>query len=307
MKFSIIVPVYNVEKYIDECLSSIYKLELSDKEVVIVNDGSTDNSYEIIEKYKNKFPKNTKVVSQVNQGLSEARNTGIRNSTGEYIIFIDSDDFINPEATEKILEVAYLHKTDIMIGDYLEYYSNEEIKKRKHYNLDSSFEKNGMFFIEEGFKNKCLEVIVWKNIYRREFLLKYDLFFEKGLLHEDNLFTPKAFYFAQKVRYFKGTEFYYYRKTNLSSIMNNRNKKNYQHLFFITKELLNFRERENINNPYFNRFILGNYLEVVLNTKYKNREIFNKISSLKFNLREKIKLVITLLKSISHKELKGEK
>ena len=86
IKFTIIIPVYNVEKYLEECLESIYKIKLDNKEIILVNDGSTDNSLKILEKYKEKYSYQTKLITQENQGLSEARNTGIRNASGEYIL-----------------------------------------------------------------------------------------------------------------------------------------------------------------------------------------------------------------------------
>lgn len=303
IKFTIIIPVYNVEKYLEECLESIYKIKLDNKEIILVNDGSTDNSLKILEKYKEKYPYQTKLITQENQGLSEARNTGIRNASGEYILFIDSDDFIEPKVTEEFFKTAYSYKTDILIGDYLEYFSDEDIRKRKHYSLSNKIEKDGLFFIENGVKNKCFEVVACKNIYRRKFLIENNLFFKKGLLHEDILFTLIAFYYAKKVRYFNDKEFYYYRKNNTSSIMNKISKVNYQHLLYILNSLLKFISEKRINNVYFNRVILGIYMEIVLRRKFKNTTTFKKLLKLKYNFREKIKLLIIQIVSLKAKEL----
>ena len=303
IKFTIIIPVYNVEKYLQECLESIYKIKLDNKEIILVNDGSTDNSLKILEKYKEKYSYQTKLITQENQGLSEARNTGIRNASGEYILFIDSDDFIEPKVTEEFFKTAYSYKTDILIGDYLEYFSDEDIRKRKHYSLSNKIEKDGLFFIENGVKNKCFEVVACKNIYRRKFLIENNLFFKKGLLHEDILFTLIAFYYAKKVRYFNDKEFYYYRKNNTSSIMNKISKVNYQHLLYILNSLLKFISEKRINNVYFNRVILGIYMEIVLRRKFKNTTTFKKLLKLKYNFREKIKLLIIQIVSLKAKEL----
>ena len=95
MKLSIIVPVYNVEKYIEKCLNSLCNPEI-EKEIIIVNDGSTDSSLKIVEEFKKNHDKeNIIIISQENKGLSEARNTGLRKAKGEYVSFIDSDDFVN--------------------------------------------------------------------------------------------------------------------------------------------------------------------------------------------------------------------
>ena len=93
MKLSIVVPIYNVEKYLEECLESIYKLNIK-KEIILVNDESPDKSYLIIEKYKKLYPNETVIINQKNKGLSGARNSGLEIAKGKYIAFIDSDDFI---------------------------------------------------------------------------------------------------------------------------------------------------------------------------------------------------------------------
>ena len=218
-------------------------------------------------------------------------------------IFYDSDDFIEPKVTEEFFKTAYSYKTDILIGDYLEYFSDEDIRKRKHYSLSNKIEKDGLFFIENGVKNKCFEVVACKNIYRRKFLIENNLFFKKGLLHEDILFTLIAFYYAKKVRYFNDKEFYYYRKNNTSSIMNKISKVNYQHLLYILNSLLKFISEKRINNVYFNRVILGIYMEIVLRRKFKNTTTFKKLLKLKYNFREKIKLLIIQIVSLKAKEL----
>ncbi|QYR63962.1 glycosyltransferase [Fusobacterium nucleatum] len=290
IEVSIVVPVYNVEKYLEKCLYSIYALNLSNKEVILVNDGSTDLSIDILNKFKNKYPNETKIITQKNQGLSEARNTGLKNSRGEYILFIDSDDFIDSKETEIFLNFGIKQKVDILIGNYKEYYNDNEIKYRDFYKIKETEENEGMFFIENGFINKCFEFVVWRNIYRRKFLLENNLFFKKSLLHEDNLFTPIAFFYAKKVRCFN-KKFYFYRKNNLGSIMQTKNKKNYEHMLYTINKLLEFIKIKDIKNEYFNRIILGIYINILRQGEYKNKDILCKIRKLKFNFREKLKLV----------------
>ena len=221
---SIVIPIYNVEKYLRKCLDSVYSLNLDNKKVVLVNDGSTDTSINILNEFKNKYPNKTKLITQKNQGLSEARNIGIKNSNGKYILFIDSDDFIIPTETEEFINFGLDKKVDILIGNYREYYNENYIVQKSFYSLDKNLEKEGIFFIENGVKNKCFGFAVWQNIYRKNFLLENNLFFKKGLLHEDNLFTPEAFFYAKKVRCFN-KKFYFYRKNNLESITQTVNKK----------------------------------------------------------------------------------
>lgn len=289
---SIVIPIYNVEKYLRKCLDSVYSLNLDNKEVVLVNDGSTDTSINILNEFKNKYPNKTKLITQKNQGLSEARNMGIKNSNGKYILFIDSDDFIIPTETEEFINFGLDKKVDILIGNYREYYNENYIVQISFYNLDKNLEKEGIFFIENGVKNKCFGFAVWQNIYRKNFLLENNLFFKKGLLHEDNLFTPEAFFYAKKVRCFN-KKFYFYRKNNLESITHTVNKKNYEHMLYTIIELLEFKKSNNIENNYFNRIILGIYINVV-KEGYINKEVYNNIVDLKFNFREKLKLLYVI-------------
>lgn len=259
---SIVIPIYNVEKYLRKCLDSVYSLNLDNKEVVLVNDGSTDTSINILNEFKNKYPNKTKLITQKNQGLSEARNIGIKNSNGKYILFIDSDDFIIPTETEEFINFGLDKKVDILIGNYREYYNENYIVQKSFYNLDKNLEKEGIFFIENGVKNKCFRFAVWQNIYRKNFLLENNLFFKKGLLHEDSLFTPEAFFYAKKVRCFN-KKFYFYRKNNLESITQTVNKKNYEHMLYTIIKLLEFKKSNNIENNYFNRIVLGIYINVL--------------------------------------------
>lgn len=301
---SIVIPIYNVEKYLRKCLDSVYSLNLDNKELVLVNDGSTDTSINILNEFKNKYPNKTKLITQKNQGLSEARNIGIKNSNGKYILFIDSDDFIIPTETEEFINFGLDKKVDILIGNYREYYNENYIVQKSFYNLDKNLEKEGIFFIENGVKNKCFRFAVWQNIYRKNFLLENNLFFKKGLLHEDNLFTPEAFFYAKKVRCFN-KKFYFYRKNNLESITQTVNKKNYEHMLYTIIKLLEFKKSNNIENNYFNRIVLGIYINV-LRGGYINKEVYNNIVDLKFNFREKLKLLYVIYLQNKYKMKKIE-
>lgn len=301
---SIVIPIYNVEKYLRKCLDSVYSLNLDNKEVVLVNDGSIDTSINILNEFKNKYPNKTKLITQKNQGLSEARNIGIKNSNGKYILFIDSDDFIIPTETEEFINFGLDKKVDILIGNYREYYNENYIVQKSFYNLDKNLEKEGIFFIENGVKNKCFRFAVWQNIYRKNFLLENNLFFKKGLLHEDSLFTLEAFFYAKKVRCFN-KKFYFYRKNNLESITQTVNKKNYEHMLYTIIKLLEFKKSNNIENNYFNRIVLGIYINV-LRGGYINKEVYNNIVDLKFNFREKLKLLYVIYLQNKYKMKKIE-
>ena len=122
MKLSIIVPVYNVEKYIEKCLNSLCNPEI-EKEIIIVNDGSTDSSLKIVEEFKKNHDKeNIIIISQEKKGLPEARTTGLRKAKGEYVSFIDSDDFVDKKLYEIMVKEVIKDRVDYGIGKYSYFY-----------------------------------------------------------------------------------------------------------------------------------------------------------------------------------------
>ena len=121
MDLSIIVPIYNVEEYLAECLKSLYKISNLRYEVILVNDGSKDNSYQIMEEFKRLYPKQTVIVNKENGGLSSARNAGLKIAKGKYISFIDSDDFIDTDEFEKFVIEGIKSRVDIAVGN-MRYY-----------------------------------------------------------------------------------------------------------------------------------------------------------------------------------------
>ena len=124
-KISIIIPVYNAEQYLEECLLSISQQTFTDFEILAINDGSTDRSLEILKKYQEKEPR-LKVFSQVNKGVSAARNLGLDNAKGDYITFVDADDWLHPETIEKYIEIAEKENSDIVISQFLTKKSSEK-------------------------------------------------------------------------------------------------------------------------------------------------------------------------------------
>ena len=120
IKISIIIPVYNVEDYLSQCLDSVLSQDFDDFEVICVNDGSTDNSLIILEKYA-KLDSRIKIISQINGGLGSARNTGLKHANGEYVMFIDSDDYISEGSLKKIYYNAVSNNSDIVIFEFCQF------------------------------------------------------------------------------------------------------------------------------------------------------------------------------------------
>lgn len=225
MELSIIVPIYNVEDYLKECLESLYKIKNIDYEVILVNDGSKDGSPEIMEEFKNLYPEKTVIVNKENGGLSSARNAGIRAAKGKYLSFIDSDDFIDVDEYEKFFREGAEENLDIMVGN-LRYYTPEKTGAplfRNDLIKNSGIMKGTDFFWAVFQKPKCFREEVVDDIYSREFLLKNNIWFNETIVHEDSEFTPMIYLKAERVKYIDRA-FYFYRQRT-GSIMNKVSEK----------------------------------------------------------------------------------
>ncbi len=187
---SIVMPVYNVAPYLDEALDSAENQTLEDIEIICVNDGSTDNSLEILENHAKKNNR-IKIISQKNQGLSGARNTGMNAATGKYIYFFDSDDVMALYAMEKAVEKLEKYNADMLEFNVKRFEYNDTVDLSNFSYIDlpvkvCNWKKGENPF--DTFNTKC--VAVWTYVYRRSFLTKNNLEFKKGLrTHEDILFT----------------------------------------------------------------------------------------------------------------------
>lgn len=225
MELSIIVPIYNVEDYLEECLESLYNIKNIELEIILVNDGSKDNSFKIMEKFKDMYPEKTVLINKENGGLSSARNAGMKAAAGEYISFIDSDDFIDVDEFERFFKEGQKDKLDVIVGN-MRYYTPEKTGDplfRSDMIKNSGILKGVDFFWELFQKPKCFREEVVDDIYRREFLLKNDIWFNENIVHEDSEFTPLVYLKAEKVRYIDRA-FYFYRQRT-GSIMNKVSEK----------------------------------------------------------------------------------
>ena len=192
---SIIIPIYNVENYLIECLDSVFAQKTANMEVICINDGSTDNSLQIATNYAQQHS-NMRVISKSNQGLSVARNTGIRHATGEYVFFLDSDDTLNGStALNEMCDLAKKQRADIVIFNALLNGETSYI-----YPFPTQTEATSGTQLIQLFYNysHTLMIPIWGHIYRRQFLLDNNLWFKEGVYHEDILFTPIAQYLASR-------------------------------------------------------------------------------------------------------------
>lgn len=198
MKLSIIIPAYNVGQYLERCVDSCQRQNIgkSDYEVVIVNDGSTDNTLDIANLLTHKY-ENVRVITQENKGLSGARNTGIDNANGDYLWFVDGDDYIKDNVLIQLLKVAFDDNLDICIFDGEVHHKDGS----SHIIRPEKLENLGVITGEKAILTTQNVVTVWKIIYKRVFLLENNLRFALGLIHQDVEFDLRVYYFAKRMRY----------------------------------------------------------------------------------------------------------
>lgn len=222
---SIIIPCFNAEKFILKALNSVYNQTYENLECIIINDGSIDDSKYLIEEFiENK--KNFKLINQKNQGLSVSRNNGIKNAKGDYLYFLDADDYLPLDAIENLLGLA-IFDVDIIIGQtqITNINNNNRVGILAH-NIENNtiFENKNCIFlktvIEEG-----LSCIAMNKLYNHNFIKKHNLLFKENLLHEDELWFFETIFYAKKIIGSDKTT-YFYHINNSESITNNRTNKN---------------------------------------------------------------------------------
>ena len=197
MLFSIIIPVFNVEKYIQACLDSVLNQSFLDWEAICVNDGSTDASASILEKNAVKDNR-IKVISQSNAGTATARNTGLRAAQGDYIFFLDSDDWLEPDSLHILAN--RLHGEDILCFSGKRYFESTGGYHPADILPEKAYESGMDYYNENALLPRDFAfVCVVLRVYRRVFLILNGLFFDDDISYEDNLWVPITLYFARSV------------------------------------------------------------------------------------------------------------
>lgn len=211
---SVIVPIYNVEKYLDRCVDSIINQTYKNLEIILVDDGSPDNCPKMCDDYAEKDSR-IKVVHKENGGLSDARNVGMEVATGEYVSFIDSDDYVSLDFYETLLETIVDNDSDIVECGVVKFYENEKFDK---YNDDLKVTNYDTVDALDGLINENpFKQHVWNKLYKSNIAL--DIPYAVGKLNEDEFWTYQIFGKAKKVTRINKTMYYYFQRG--SSIMGN--------------------------------------------------------------------------------------
>ena len=212
---SVIIPVYNVEQYLSKCLDSVVNQTYKNIEIICVNDGSTDNCSAILDEYKNRDER-IKIINQENGGLAAARNTGLQNASGEFIYFLDSDDWISPDLLESALVAIQNANADVAMFDvYNVYGENSYVPVNRVSKFVKAHNTNVLRYKEDA-NIRDLQCMVWSKLYRRSYLVEHNLqFIERMRFGEDVPFWFALLYSNPKI-VFIGKPLYFYRKRGTS-------------------------------------------------------------------------------------------
>ena len=315
---SIIVPVYNVESYLERCIESILNQSFKEFELILVNDGSTDGCKDICNEYKTK-DKRIKVIHKENGGLSSARNAGLDIARGKYIGFVDSDDFINKDMYKILFDTIQANNSDMVICDY---YKVNEDDINKFRNIKCSCENievknlNKLESIDNLFLTGEKFIFAWNKLYKRE--LFNDLRYEKGRIYEDEYLAHRILYKCNKVSIIEA-KIYYYVQRKGSLINSPFTVRRFDKVYAI-KDRVDFLREKKLTNledkaektfiDYFvwNYFVAYQRLENIeselkILKKMFNRVFFKSLDNKFISLKEKLTLVLLYLSSKLYNKL----
>ena len=304
-KISIIVPVYKVERYLENCIESIINQTFKDFELILVDDGSPDRCGLICDNYAKKDER-IKVIHKKNEGLSAARNSGIQIAKGEYIAFVDSDDCINKNMYETLYDTAIENKSDIVVCDYKNIYENNEEYENISEKISLIENLTNMEALNRLYElDGVIYVVAWNKLYKRHLFEKFK--YDKGRLHEDEFIIHKLLYNSKIITYVP-LKLYYYTQRN-DSITGKKNIKNKLDVLDAFRERLKFMDKNNLkklakkSSKVYIKYFFDTYYDIKNNHKdskdklYLLRRDYIKVlyivlKNIDYNWKEKILLVI---------------
>lgn len=257
VKLSVIVPVYNVEKYLEKCLISMVNQSYKDFEIIVVNDGSLDHSQEIIDRYQNQYPKKLVSLIKENGGLSDARNYGLNVAQGEYVAFVDSDDYVDLNLFEKMMEAIIQTKSEIAVCDLLYEYDSGAVK----------LSSGGDFItINPRTDSSTLSInnSACNKVFKRELILNKP--FIKGIWYEDLATIPLIMLQANSI--VKVNDVYYHYLQRESSIVHTKNIKIFD-IYIALNSIKKEIDKQSIYLPTFHKMCIN---QAVFLTNLRIRE-----------------------------------
>lgn len=278
MKLSIIVPIYNVEKYLAKCLDSLVNQTFLDIEILLINDGSTDKSLEIATNYKDKYSDKISIYTKPNGGLSDARNYGINHAQGDFLAFIDSDDYVDVSMFEKMFASQTQYNADIVACDMMYVYENgkQTVSSAGDFIVESAKENLSMIDINNSACNK---------IFRRS--LFDAIKFPVGKWYEDLATIPLVIYEANTISHVKEPLYFYFQRSG--SIAHTKNEKMFD-IYWAIESISKYfylKEDKEIISPIINRMYIKHGLFL---TTLRIKNITNLNDRLEFYKLNKIQL-----------------
>ncbi|WP_053072985.1 glycosyltransferase [Rossellomorea marisflavi] len=272
IKLSFIVPVYNVEEYLVECLESLIEQPINSKEIIIVNDGSTDSSINIINEYSKKY-EFVHVINQKNKGLSEARNVGLLRAKGKYVQFIDSDDFVDLNYAQKFYYLCEENELDILRGKYKRYSQKEEkyLEMKQKNNITNSVMSIRDYF-NHSIENQTYEVTAILGFYNREFLLRNELFFLPNVTMEDHDFTLRCLTRDPEGRCMEVDNSFYTYRIRPMSITTTFKSKNVNDIMLIVDLMNSYVQKQN-----FDRDLKYNCYRAISTLIYQATSVYGRL------------------------------
>lgn len=303
---SIIMSVYNVEEYLDECLKSIFTQTYTNIEVIIVNDGSTDNSIDIINKYRQKNS-NIVYIEQENKGLSEARNLGLKVAKGEYILYIDSDDYIDSNMLQLMINKIKKDNSDMVIIGHREFYDDIAGNDRDIY-LDVYDDR---IYTGKEVANMMLECkvmgVAWNKLYKRDKLIKENFNFESGRYTQDWYPTFKHISTLNNIS-FINQPLYKYRLRS-SSTTSKKNEKRLEDYNYAVSNIINYAECSNMlfdkkSIDKFKAITFNRIISLYYSINYSNKSnIYKEFKKTKYNENNLSLFTLIKLKGINKRSI----
>lgn len=291
-KISIIIPVYKVEEFLDSCVKSVVSQSYKNLEIILVDDGSPDNCPRLCDEWVKKDDR-IKVIHKKNGGLSSARNTGLEEMSGDYVLFIDSDDSIHSQTCEILLKNLEKNNADISMASYRNVYSLKGLKEKK-YNLNKL--KTDIYENDEIYElifNKKIPLIMvaWMKLYKKEIFK--DLKFEEGKLHEDEFIIHKTFNLCKKLVNVNIPLYNYLQRQN--SIIKSSFSEKRLHILEALENRIEFTRK---NKPQYEKDVILQYMKTCILCYYRA-----KFAKLDESILTKIKDKINNYYNLGYKNL----
>lgn len=265
MKLSIIIPVYNVEQYIESCVKSVITQTYQDLQVILVDDGSIDSSGALCDQLA-KQDTRIQVIHKLNGGLSDARNAGLKVAMGDYVAFLDSDDvYLLSDGLAQLMALAQAEQPDVLLFQAVDVYPNHQTV-RKAYDVEYMATHSGAEVFAQLVRTQSFNMSACFQLIRRELLEKHQLYFEKGLLSEDVDWSLRLWRHVEHVRAINLPMYgYQHREGSITTTYTIRNLRSYEHIF--AKFVALYQHKENGDGLYW-KTVMGYLAQMYTNCLY---------------------------------------